>query len=169
MSDVLVRALVIGLGNPIMGDDGAGLAALARLRESYQVDPGVELVDGGTWGINLLPLIESTPHVVLLDAIDTASPPGTLTILAHDELPRVFQLKLSPHQVDFREVLGLAELRGTLPAGLVAIGVQPAQIDLHEGLSPPVEGAIDKMVRTAVGLLADRGFRCTRLREAAGA
>ncbi len=150
--------LVLGLGNPLMGDDGAGLAALARLREEWRFAAGVELVDGGTWGMNLLPLIETAGRLVLLDAIDTRSPPGTLTVLARDELPRYFAHKISPHQIDLREVLALAELRGRLPLEVVALGVQPGVIEMREGLSPPVAAAIPKMVRAAAGLLAEAGL-----------
>ena len=72
------RTLVIGLGNPLMGDDGAGVAALDRLRNEWDLPEDVELVDGGTWGMNLLPLVESTGHLVLVDAIRSgASCPAT--------------------------------------------------------------------------------------------
>jgi hydrogenase maturation protease len=162
MNDTPIRALVIGLGNPLMGDDGAGLAALARLREDWLLPEGVELVDGGTWGMNLLPIIEGCPCVLLLDAIDAGSPPGTLTVLERADIPRYFQLKLSPHQIDLREVLGLAELRGKLPARLIAIGVQPERIEMGITLSPPVARAVDKIAHAAVDALALAGFACER-------
>jgi hydrogenase maturation protease len=162
MNDTPIRALVIGLGNPLMGDDGAGLAALARLREDWLLPEGVELVDGGTWGMNLLPIIEGCPYVLLLDAIEAGSPPGTLTVLEREEIPRYFQLKLSPHQIDLREVLGLAELRGKLPARLIAIGVQPERIEMGITLSPPVARAVDKIAHAAVDALELAGFACER-------
>lgn len=162
MNDTPIRALVIGLGNPLMGDDGAGLAALARLREDWLLPEGVELVDGGTWGMNLLPIIEGCPCVLLLDAIDAGSAPGTLTVLERAEIPRYFQLKLSPHQIDLREVLGLAELRGKLPARLIAIGVQPERIEMGVTLSPPVARAVDKIAHAAVDALELAGFACER-------
>lgn len=162
MSDRPIGALVIGLGNPLMGDDGAGLAVLERLREEWLLPDGVELVDGGTWGMNLLPIIEGCPCVLLLDAIDTGSAPGTLTVLERRDIPRYFQLKLSPHQIDLREVLGLAELRGKLPERLVAIGVQPARVELGAELSPPVAGAVGKVVHAALDALELAGFACAR-------
>ena len=70
------RTVVIGLGNPLMGDDGLGLAALARLSEDWTVPPEVELVDGGTWGMNLLPLIEDAGRLILIDAINVGAAPG---------------------------------------------------------------------------------------------
>src|SRR6185503_684188 len=114
MSDNAGRTVVIGLGNPLMADDGVGLAALERLR-AYRFEPFVELVDEGTWGMNLLPIIETSDRILLLDAINVAAPPGTLVVLERDQLPRHLETKVSPHQVDLREVQALAELRGTLP------------------------------------------------------
>src|SRR5687767_9510143 len=109
------QALVIGLGNPIMADDGLGIAALKRLGESWTLPGSVHLVDGGTWGMNLLPLIEDATELLLLDAIDRGRPAGELNVLEREEIPRVLGMKLSPHQIDLREVLALAELRSALP------------------------------------------------------
>ncbi|HMA40999.1 MAG TPA: hydrogenase maturation protease, partial [Gemmatimonadales bacterium] len=72
--------VVIGLGNPIMADDGVGIAALERLRAAG-APAGVELVDGGTWGMNLLPIIEAAGKLLLMDAIDDGGEPGTLHVL----------------------------------------------------------------------------------------
>lgn len=163
------RTLVIGLGNPLMGDDGVGVAALERLRRDYDLPGDVELVDGGTWGMNLLPLIEGAERMVLLDAINTDTLPGTLTVLRRDELPRYFCLKLSPHQIDLREVLALAEWRGSLPRELVALGIQPARVEMDQELSPVVAAALDKLVDLAVGHLEASGHDCPRRLEPAGA
>ena len=114
------RALVLGLGNPLMGDDGAGIAALERLQESWVLPASVAAVDGGTWGMNLLHLIEEADQVLLLDAIHAGQPPGSLVTMERDQLPRLFAIKLSPHQIDLREVLAVADLRDTLPAELAA-------------------------------------------------
>ena len=153
--------VVIGLGNPLMGDDGLGLAALARLRERWVLPPGVELVDGGTWGMNLLPVIEDASNVLLMDAIDTGAAPGTLAVVERARLPRYLAAKLSPHQVDLRDVLALAELRGTLPASTVAIGLQPAVVELTGELSPALEGRLDALVDAVVRRLAAWGFTLT--------
>ena len=75
---VHARTVVLGLGNPLMGDDGLGLAVLGRLRDEWDLPGTVELVDGGTWGMNLLPLIEDAPELVLIDAIRAGAPAGTV-------------------------------------------------------------------------------------------
>lgn len=156
------RTLLIGLGNPLMGDDGVGLAALECLRSEWELPPEVELVDGGTWGMNLLPLIEDADRVVLLDAIQAGSPPGTLVELEGDNVPRTLSHKLSPHQIDLREVLAVAMLRGTLPRTLVALGIEPAEVEMRTSLSVPVDEALPSLVWRVVTRLESFGHPCAR-------
>jgi hydrogenase maturation protease len=144
-----VGTAVIGLGSPLMGDDGVGLAALERLRARFADDPRVAWIDGGTGGLALLPALEGACRVLLLDAIDGGVAPGTVLALEADALPRRLAAKLSPHQVDVGELLALATLRGALPRELVAIGVQPERVALGVGLSPSVASALDALVEGA--------------------
>lgn len=157
------RIAVIGLGNPLMGDDGFGLAALARLQEQWMLDPRVDIVDGGTWGLNLLPVLEAHDSVLLLDAIRAGQAPGTVVMLGGEEVPRRLSTKLSPHQIDLREILALAELRGALPQRLVAIGVEPAMVDLEAALSPAAEKALEPVVVLAADRLNAWGVSCEPL------
>jgi hydrogenase maturation protease len=156
------RTLVLGLGNPLMGDDGLGVAAVERLREEWELPAEVELVDGGTWGMNLLPMIEAAERLILVDAIRSGVAPGTLTVLERQELPRYFALKISPHQIDLREVLALAEWREVLPDALVAIGIEPARVEFEHGLSPTVRASMDKLIDLVVDRLEAAGHRCQR-------
>jgi hydrogenase maturation protease len=153
--------VVIGLGNPLMGDDGLGLAALERLQQNWEIPPGVELVDGGTWGLSLLPVIEDAGRVLLIDAIDTGEAPGTGSVIPRERLPRYLATKVSPHQVDLRDVLALAELRGTLPADTTAIGLQPARVEWGNELSHEVRSRLDDLVNSVVRLLGTWGHQCT--------
>ena len=157
-----VRTVVIGLGNPLMGDDGAGLAALDRLRTGWSLED-VDLVDGGTWGMSLLPVIEDAERLVLLDAIKAGAAAGEIVVLERDRLPIYLSRKLSPHEVDLRDVLALAELRGTLPSETVAIGVQPAVVELGTELSPVVDAALEPLVQAVVARLERWGHRCSPL------
>jgi hydrogenase maturation protease len=152
--------VVLGLGNMLMADDGIGLAALARLQDEWFVPPDVDLVDGGTWGMNLLPIIESTDRLLVLDAIDHGREPGTLLRLQDDEVPRFLATKLSPHQIDLREVLALAQLRGMIPRELVAVGLQPGIVEMSTELSPPVQARLGEMVEEAARTLAGWGIDC---------
>jgi hydrogenase maturation protease len=163
------EALVIGLGNPIMADDGLGIAALVRLREGWTLPESVRLVDGGTWGMNLLPLVEEASELLLLDAIDRGGPVGELVVLEREQVPRFLGLKLSPHQIDLREVLALAELRGGLPAKLVAMGLQPARVEMFSGLSPGVECRMDQLLAAVIQRLERWGHVAKPLEPVANA
>lgn len=154
--------VVIGLGNPLMGDDGLGIAVVQRLLAQWELPPDLEVVDGGTWGLNLLPVIESARRVLLVDAIDVAEPPGTLVRLSRERLPRYLATKISPHEVDLRDVLALAELRGTLPDDTTAVGLQPAAVTLGDRLSPVIEDRLDVLIDAVVEHLRAAGFPCRR-------
>ena len=161
------RTVVIGLGNPLMGDDGLGLIALAQLQAQWLVPEEIDLVDGGTWGMTLLPVIESAASLLLIDAIEMRAAPGTLHLLERGRIPRYLATKISPHQVDLHDVLALAELRGTFPAEAVAIGLQPTRIEFGNGLSDVVACRVDELVRAAVLQLERWGHVCARRADAA--
>lgn len=154
------RTVVLGLGNMLMADDGVGLAALARLQDEWFLPRGVSLVDGGTWGMNLLHVVEGADQLLILDAIDTGSPPGSIVRLEGSDIPRVLAHKLSPHQIDLREVLALADLRGLLPEQVVALGIQPERVELSTTLSPVVESQVGQLVQMGVAQLRLWGFSC---------
>lgn len=152
--------LVIGLGNPLMGDDGVGLVVLEQLEEQSFAPP-VEFVDGGTWGLALLPDVERAAALLLLDAVHSDDTPGTVYVLGAEDIPRFLAAKISPHQVDVRELLALAELRGALPADLRVVGVQPCSTEYGDGLSPEAAAAVEVMVSAACAVLASWGHRVT--------
>lgn len=153
MPDAGGVTVVIGLGNPIMGDDGFGLAALDALRARSAPSRDVEYIDGGTWGLSLLPVVERATRLLLLDAIECGKAPGTVVSLRAEQIPAYMMTKVSPHQVDMREVLALAALRGSAPAEVVAIGAQPAVIDLVGNLSPAVAAAVETVAAAAAAQL----------------
>lgn len=153
--------VVVGLGNPIMGDDGVGLAALERLRRQWRLPPAVLPVDGGTWGLRLLPEIEHADAVLLLDAIDAGQAPGALIVLRGHEVPRRLRHALSSHQVAMSEVLALTEVRGTLPTRLTAVGCQPGLVEMSTALSPAVAAGLDAVVAAAVAELRAWGHEPT--------
>jgi len=158
-------AVVLGLGNPLLGDDGVGIAALERLGREWRVPPGVELVDGGTWGLSLLPTVESTRRLLIVDAIDLGGDPGTLHRLDGAELPAWLDHKISPHEVGLRDLLAVARFRDGLPEETCAIGLQPERLEMGRGLSPVVRARLDALVDEIVDRLRSWGLEvrpCTR-------
>lgn len=156
------NTVVIGLGNPLMGDDGLGIAAVGYLADTWTFDPPVSIVDGGTWGMSLLPTIEDADQLLLIDAIDANREPGALIVLEGDEFPRFLSAKLSVHQIDLRELIALAGWRQTLPERAVAIGLQPKHVALTATLSPAINGAMEGLVTRALAQLETWGHEASR-------
>ncbi|MEQ1691562.1 MAG: HyaD/HybD family hydrogenase maturation endopeptidase, partial [Gemmatimonas sp.] len=155
-----VTAAVIGLGNPLLGDDALGLVALERLQNRYELPDDVSLHDGGTWGMSLLPTIEDATNVLFLDAIDRKEVPGTFIRLEGTEIPATLAQMVSPHQIDLREVLAVTMLRGTFPHSAVAVGVQPETLATQVALSRIVASKVDEVVDAAVAQLRAWGHTC---------
>jgi hydrogenase maturation protease len=145
-----------------MGDDGLGLHVLRRLQAEWTFDD-VSLIDGGTWGMKLLPDIEDAARLMFLDAINTQRhPPGTVLVLEKDDIPLVTDHnKLSPHQVGLREVMAIADFRGTLPAETCAIGVVPQTVDIATELTPVVAAGVEACVARVIERLRVWGHTCT--------
>ena len=138
--------VVIGLGNVVMSDDGLGVHAVRRLRERYAVAEGVEVVEGGTAGLLLLPHLADARRAILVDAIDSGTCPGTMTCLSGEDWMSAFSIRMTPHEVALEDLLGAARLKEVWPEELVLLGLQPGPIALGTELSRPVAAALDELV-----------------------
>jgi hydrogenase maturation protease len=149
---------VLGLGNVLLGDDGLGAAALARIEAGYHIPAGVRLEDGGTLGLGLLGLLAEAEHAILVDAVRTDSPPGTLVRLDGDDVMAAVRDRLSPHQVGVAELLDTARLIGCYPATVTLIGLVPERIDLGLARSPAVAASLDELVEAIVREVVALGY-----------
>jgi hydrogenase maturation protease len=155
-------ALVLGIGNVLWADEGFGVRAVEALHAAWSFSDDVRLMDGGTLGLNLFEDVASARHVLVFDAIDYGLPGGTLKVLRDAEVPAWGAKKLSPHQTGFNDILALAQLRGTTPERITAIGVQPVELDDFGGsLRPAVRARLGETVDLAVRELAGWGYRAT--------
>ena len=142
----MARIIILGLGNTLNHDEGMGVHALQYVRDKIVLPAAIELVDGGTLGLNLLPLVEECSYLLLLDATNAGQEPGSLIELRRDQIPLYAGVKLSQHQVTFQEVLGLANMRGHFPENLHLIGIQPVDLSLGIGMSPLVTSQMPHIV-----------------------
>jgi hydrogenase maturation protease len=147
--------LALGIGNLLWADEGFGVRAVQALHAQWSFHSRVILLDGGTQGFNLLPFVQDARRMIIFDAIDYGLQPGTLKVLMNSQVPRFMgSKKLSLHQTGFQEVLGVAELTGSLPSELVLIGVQPEELDDFGGnLRLSVRSMIQPAVEIAVEYL----------------
>jgi hydrogenase maturation protease len=156
----LSHALVLGIGNVLWADEGFGIRAVERFSEHFEPLDTVEVVDGGTRGMALLPLVQAASALVIFDAVDFDLEPGTLKHLSGDQVPAFLGAKkMSLHQTGFQEVLVLAELTGEMPAHVHLIGVQPELLEDYGGsLTPVVAAQIEDAVALGAKVLREIGY-----------
>ena len=154
-----IGVLVLGLGNVLLGDDGLGAAAVARLERNYRIPPGVHLEDGGTLGMSLLGLLAESDRVILVDAVRTVSPPGTLVRIDGEEVMDAVRDRLSPHQVGVADLLDAARLIGRYPDSVTLLGLVPETIDLSVVRSDAVEVKLDELVEAIVREVQSLGYK----------
>jgi hydrogenase maturation protease len=148
---------VLGVGNILLQDEGLGVRAVEHLRARYSFPANVQVVDGGALGLNLLPLIEDTGSLLIVDAIDAGREPGSLVRVVGREIVGALTMKSSMHQVGLRELLGVSGLRRTLPSRLVLWGMEPASVNWGVGLSPQVAAGLSSLVERLVAELRSWG------------
>lgn len=153
-----IPVLVLGLGNVLCADDGAGVVAVHRLRREYHLGLGVVAVDGGTLGLSLLPLVERAERVILIDAVRAEGAPGTAVRIEGDEVAPAVYERLSPHQIGVADLLGGAALLDRYPREVVIVGVIPASTDLGMERTPAVEASLAGLVARTAAELAAMGF-----------
>lgn len=146
MNSTRADLLVLGLGNVLLGDDGVGPAAIARLRAAYDIPDGVRCLDGGTLGLSLLPFLEDARSVILVDAVLEDAPPGTVVRLSGDDVGPAVATRLSPHQVGVADLLQGARWHDREPVRIVLLGIVPQSIELGVGLSRPVVKAMPDLI-----------------------
>jgi len=154
-----IDLLVLGLGNVLCGDDGAGVIALHRLRRNYELPDNVRLVDGGTLGLDLLALVAASDSVIMIDAVRADSRPGTIVVLEDDEVAPAVYERLSPHQIGVADLVAGAALVDRYPENVVIVGVVPETTDLQFGCSAAVEAKLPQLVDRVIDELHARGVR----------
>lgn len=132
------KTLILGVGNYLQSDDGVSVHALADLQSSGRVPEHVDVVDGGTCGLDLLHFLEGVEKLVLVDAVHSGCAAGTIIKLRGDEVPAYLALKISPHDIGLPDLMATARLRDLYPPQVVVVGIEPQSLDFGVDLSPVV-------------------------------
>lgn len=151
------KTLVLGVGNLLLSDEGLGLHVIRRLQERYTLPETVQVLDGGTLGMDLLYYLEGCHTLLIVDVVETGQAPGTLLRLEGDDVPAFLSVKVSPHQVGIPDMLFAARLRGIAPPDIVLWGAQPETFDIGLELSPALAAQVDVLVDNLRQELTNRG------------
>ena len=157
-----IRTLILGVGNLLLSDEGVGLHVLERLAATYDLPEGVQTLDGGTLGLDLLYYLEDengrlVENLLIIDAVEMGKKPGTLLRLEGDEVPAFLSVKVSPHQIGIPDMLFAAKLKDLYPRNVVLWGVQPGVLETGLDLSPPVAAQVNTLVGRILEELARWG------------
>ena len=156
-----VQTLILGVGNLLMSDEGVGVHVIQRLVADYQLPEQVQVLDGGTLGMDLLYYLEGIENLLLVDAVQTRNEPGTLIRLEGEDVPAFMSIKISPHQLGVPDMLAAAKLKDVYPQRIVLWGVQPERMEIGLDLSPTVGSKVETIIAHILEQLQDWGHTLT--------
>ena len=148
------NTLILGIGNTLLTDEGAGIHALNLLQSRHPELQNITYIDGGTLSFTLAAYIEDCDRLIVFDAAELKAPPGAVRTMAGAEMDAFLgAARRSPHEVGLLDLFDIARLTESLPEYRALIGIQPACIewgmsptpDVAEGLPIAVEQAVELM------------------------
>jgi hydrogenase maturation protease len=123
----------------------------------------VEIIDGGTMGLDLLPIFEGRDKVLIVDAVDFGKDPGHIGIVENDDIPSVLNSKLSVHNINLSDVLFAAKLMEISPPEICLIGIQPQSIDVGLDMTDEISEKLDGLREMIIKKLKEWGVECALL------
>lgn len=140
------KIVVIGVGNLLLADEGIGIHAVNELKKE-NLHPSVEIIDGGTAGIDLLFLLEDANYAIIIDCVEAATEPGTILRIPVEELILQAPVQaISLHDINLAEVLSMANSLNKLPATVI-FGIQPGEICFGTELTPAVNNSLPRLIK----------------------
>jgi hydrogenase maturation protease len=144
--------IVLGLGNALRGDDGVGPAVIEWL-DRQELPPGVETIDGGTSGLDIVSILMGRERAIIVDAANVGQAPGRWVRFTPDVAQLISSdVTLSLHSAGFANALALGAALNVLPPTIIIYGVQPQNLDWSAQLSDVVQAAVAEVGRA---ILAD--------------
>ncbi len=165
IGDEFSPVAVLGVGNVLLSDEGFGVRVVQRLAKWYDFKPEIRIIDGGTLGWDLLNFLQGVERLVLVDAVDAKSVPGSFFVFKKEEVRKYFKRKVSGHEAGIQEVLAWFDLMGKPIREVVVIGVQPMSLETGLSLSPVVEKLVPKAVEEVIKTLEGWNVKVSKRRE----
>ncbi len=139
------RIAIIGIGNPMMADDGIGPRLISELQGSV---PGVDLIDMGTGGMQLVHVLAGYDSVLIIDSADMGLSPGESRVFSPDDVVSFKETRAySLHDWDLLRSIEISRQLGEAPASILILAIQPGCLEMREGLSPEVERGFQGMLK----------------------
>jgi hydrogenase maturation protease len=150
-----LKTVILGIGNTLISDDGVGVHIINRLNDEYTFPEDVALIDGGTKGLDLLPFIEGSDRLLIVDAANFRKEPGTIDTVLGDDIPQFLSMKLSMHQIGLPDMLFAAKLMDISPKEMCLIGIQPKSMETGTELSKMIMSRFDELYAMVLNKLKE--------------
>lgn len=152
-----MKTVILGVGNTLLSDEGIGIHVLDALARSGAPREGVDLIDGGTLSFTLAVAIEEADALIVVDAAQLKSSPGTLKMFLGEDMDRFLtgQKKSSVHEVGLTDLMTIARLTERWPEKRALLAIQPEKVDWGELPTADVQLAIPEACRRIEALLEE--------------
>lgn len=158
-----VEVVVLGLGNILMEDEGIGVHAVNHLEKNYRFKPEIEIVDGGTSGLDLLPFFGPEKSILLIDAVNFDMDPGTVGVLEDDAILAQLDPKISMHHLGLSDLISISELTDRKAKKMTLLGIQPESMEnLDLEMTDTIKGVFDKVIENALRILGEWGIESSK-------
>lgn len=154
----MARVLVIGLGNVLLGDEALGPEVVAELESRYRLPDGVEALEIGTQGLDLVPFVAGCEALLVVGSLHGRGAPGEVRVLDREAVLRNDpEYRMSPHAFGLRSHLLTLEFGGGAPRQVFVVGAIPADVELRSGLTPALKAAVPAVLAAVVERLERLG------------
>lgn len=153
-----MRVVILGVGNILLTDEGVGVYAVNELTARYELPEEVEVIDGGTSGMDCLDQVSEADHLIIADCMRAKHEPGTISRLSGDQIPAFFKTRISPHQVGISDMLAALNFHGLMPRNIVLFGIEPRSFATAMELSPDIAAKVPEVVEQIVAELRALGI-----------
>lgn len=148
---------LLGVGNILLSDEGVGVHVVNEMRQDYTFTPEINIVDGGTMGMELLSYMRGMKKLLLVDAVQGGEAPGTVYEFLHQETEIYFTEHISVHEVGMQDILRIRALQEDPLDDAVVIGVEPMSLDIGLEPTPLVQQAMPDMKQRIIAVLTNWG------------
>ena len=153
-----MKTIILGVGNTLLSDEGVGIHVLEALAKSSLPQEGVvDLIDGGTLSFTLAVAIEEADSLIVVDAAQLKSPPGTLRLFQGEDMDNFLRgnRKSSVHEVGLTDLMAIAQLTERWPQKRALVAIQPEKLDWGQEPTPQVQSAIPEACRQIEALVKE--------------
>lgn len=153
---------LLGVGNILLTDEGLGVHVINELRDAYTFTPEINIIDGGTMGMELLTYMRGMKKLLLVDAINGGEEPGTVYEFPHRELEQYFTDHISVHEVGMQDILRIRHMQEDPLEDAMVIGVEPETLEIGFEPSPTVAKVLPDVKERILKILASWGVSCQK-------